>query len=198
MSAALQHAPPTRMTLDEFLSWDPGDGVGLRWQLVDGEPVAMAPAAEAHGAIQSELSGLLRQHLIERGSPCRVITEPGVIPHVRANENFRIPDLGVTCVPPEQGRIEMPQPVLLVEILSPSNERETRTNIWTYATVPSLREILAIRSTRVEAELLRRREDGSWPEQPQLIRGDDTLELASLAFAVPLIALYRTTTLAAG
>ena len=184
------------MTLDEFLSWEPDDGVGWRWQLVDGEPVAMAPAADAHGAIQNELGRLLANHLVERRSPCRVVTEPGVVPHVRAGMNYRIPDLGVTCAPPEQGRIEVREPVLLVEILSPSNERETRANIWAYATVPSVREILSARSTRVEAELLRRREDGAWPEQADLIPADGTLDLASVGFTVPLIALYRTTTLA--
>lgn len=90
----------------------------------------------------------------------------------------------------------MPQPVLLVEILSPSNERETRANVWAYATIPSVREILLVRSTRVEAELLRRRDDGSWPEQPELIQADDALELAGFGFTVKLRALYRTTTLA--
>lgn len=197
MAAALQN-PLTRMTLDEFLSWDSGGSSGVRWQLVDGEPVAMAPSSEAHGAIQMELGRLLANHLIDRRSPCRVITEPGIIPHVRAGMNYRIPDLGVTCAPPERGRIEVREPVLLVEILSPSNERETRANIWTYATVPSVREILSVRSTRVEAELLRRREDGTWPEQPELIGAGSTLDLASVGFTVPLVALYRTTTLAAG
>lgn len=57
-------------------------------------------------------------------------------------------------------------------------------------------EILLVRSTRVEAELLRRRDDGSWPEQPELIQAGGTLELASLGFTVPLLALYRTTALA--
>jgi Uma2 family endonuclease len=195
MSAALQRLP-IRMTLDEFLSWEPDDGVGWRWQLVDGEPVAMAPAADAHGAIQNELGRLLANHLVERRSPRRVVTEPGIVPHVRAGTNYRIPDLGVTCAPPEQGRIEVREPVLLVEILSPSNERETRANIWAYATVPSVREILSVRSTRIEAELLRRRGDGTWPEQADLIPADGTLDLASVGFTVPLIALYRTTTLA--
>lgn len=184
------------MTLDEFLVWNPDKGSELRWQLVDGEPVAMAPASDAHGAIQSELTYLLVDHLRRSGNPCRVITEPGIIPQLRARDNFRIPDLGVTCAPPERGRLEVPQPVLLVEILSPSNERETRANVWAYATVPSVQEILLVRSTRVEAELLRRRNDGSWPEQPELIQPGGTLELASLGFTVPLRALYRTTTLA--
>ncbi len=35
-----------RMTVAEFLDWDSGDRTGRRWQLVDGEPQAMAPASE--------------------------------------------------------------------------------------------------------------------------------------------------------
>src|ERR1700735_5094458 len=94
---------PTRMTVDEFLYWDGDDDTGRRWQLVDGEPVLMAPAAEVHGAIQAELAGLLRNHLLAAGSSCRVIITPGIVPRIRANENFRVPDIGVTCAPPSQG-----------------------------------------------------------------------------------------------
>ena len=47
------------------------------------------------------------------------------------------------------------EPVLLVAILSPSNEAETRANIWAYTTIPSVQELLIVHSTRIEAELLR-------------------------------------------
>lgn len=194
MSAALTH-PPSRMTVDEFLAWDSGDHTGRRWQLVDGEPVAMAPGSDNHSMIQAELAALIRNHLVERGSPCRVGTEPGVIPRVRANENWRIPDVGVTCAPPDGDR-GMLAPVLLVEILSSSNYAETRANIWTYTTIPSVQDILILHSTRIEAELLRRSDDGTWPEQPEAIRADGVVELASIGFTIPLVALYRTTSLA--
>lgn len=184
------------MTLTEFLAWDPGDPSGRTWQLIDGEPVAMAPGSDAHGSIQNELSALLRNHLLERRSPCRVVTEPGIVPRVRANRNFRVPDLGVTCAPPSQG-VMVPEPVLLIEILSPSNEAETRANIWAYTTVPSVREILAVHSTRIEAELLRRNPDGAWPAEPDIIADGGVLTLASIEYSTPLTALYRTTALAA-
>jgi hypothetical protein len=54
----------------------------------------------------------------------------------------------------------VPDPVLLVEILSPGNEGKTRSNVWTYTTIPSVCEILAIRSTRMEVEVLRWGADG--------------------------------------
>lgn len=193
MSAALKH-PPARMSVDEFLAWDSGDYSGRRWQLVDGEPVAMAPARQNHGAMQAELASLIRNHLVERSSPCRVVIEPGIIPRVRANENWRIPDLGVTCEPPAD-IVEVEAPVLLVEILSPNNYAETRANVWAYTTLPSVREILVVNSVRIEAELLRREADGTWPGQPEMVRDDATLPLHSIDLALPLRALYRTTSL---
>jgi Uma2 family endonuclease len=184
------------MTVDEFLVWDSGDVTGRRWQLIDGEPVLMAPAAEPHGAIQSELVRLLGNHLLATGSPCRVITAPGIVPRVRSNENFRVPDLGITCAPPAQG-VMVAEPVLLVEILSPGNEGKTRANIWAYATIPSVREILAVRSTRMEIELLRRLDDGTWPAAPAIVRPPNVLALASIDFSVPVADVYRTTGLTA-
>lgn len=192
---ALRKHVPTRMTLDEFLSWDPRDLTGRTWQLIDGEPVAMAPGSVPHGSLQSEIARLLGNHLLEQRSACRVLTEPGIVPRVRANRNFRVPDLGVTCAPPTLDQM-MPEPVLLIEILSPSNEAETWANIWAYTTIPSVAEILAVRSTRIEAELLRRDAEGNWPKEPEIIGADGMLALRCVGFSAPLATLYRTTALA--
>jgi Uma2 family endonuclease len=183
------------MTLPEFLSWEAADPSGVPWQLVDGEPVAMAPGSETHAALQAEIGRRIANHLIDQGSPCRLLSQPGIVPRVRSNRNFRIPDLGTTCAPPSQG-LMVPDPILLIEILSPSNEAQTRTNIWAYTTIPSVREILAIHTTRIEAELLRRGPDGNWPAEPDVLAGMDTLSLDSIGFATPLALFYRTTALA--
>ncbi|WP_239992212.1 Uma2 family endonuclease [Rhodopila globiformis] len=182
------------MTVTEFLAWDAGDPTGVPYQLIDGEPVAMAPASETHAALQAEIGALLRNHLLEQGGKCRLLSQPGIVPRVRSDRNFRIPDLGVTCAPPALGQM-VPDPVLLIEILSPGNEAETRANIWAYTTIPSVQEILAVHSTRIEAELLRRAPDGNWPEEPEIVVGADTLRLASIGFVTPLAAIYRTTAL---
>jgi Uma2 family endonuclease len=50
MSAANQL--PAAMTVAEFLDWNPQDSD--RWELVDGNPQAMAPTSPRHGAIQNE------------------------------------------------------------------------------------------------------------------------------------------------
>ena len=74
MSAANQL--PATMTAAEFLAWNPQDSD--RWELIDGTPRAMAPAAPRHGAIQSEVSRLIGNRLAELRPTCRVIIEPGI------------------------------------------------------------------------------------------------------------------------
>jgi Uma2 family endonuclease len=137
------------MTVAEFLAWDaPGPG---RWQLIDGEPVAMAPTSRTHGTPRPELGALIRNHLEATGSPCTVIGAPGIIPRVRANENFRIPDLAVTCTPYETEEYDVSNPVLIVDVLSPPNRAETWRNVWSFTTIPSLKEILLLSSTAIRA-----------------------------------------------
>lgn len=191
--AAPPKLAPSRMTIEEFLDW-PGDGSGSKFELVDGEPRAMAPASVSHGIIQANLAGILRSHLI--GSRCYVVVEPGIIPRVRSEANMRVPDLAVSCEMDDRGLRALTEPTLVVEILSPSNESETRENVWAYTTIPSVREILLIRSTRVAAELIRRSADGSWPSNPQQIETDTALFLESLNFSCPLAAIYENTHLA--
>ncbi|MBX9699332.1 MAG: Uma2 family endonuclease [Acetobacteraceae bacterium] len=188
MSASLKQ--PVQMTVPEFLAWCPVDD-GQRWELVDGVPRAMAPAKIGHGAIQSELAALIRNHLLERRSPCTVVTAPGIMPRVRGATNLRVPDLGVTCTRIGPTDATLPDPVLVIEILSPSNQAETWANVWTYTTIPSMREILVVHQVMQRAELLRRDAGGDWPAEPLPVT-DGQLALDSIGFAVPLAAVYRT------
>jgi Uma2 family endonuclease len=183
---------PIRMSVAEFFAWNPPSE--QLWQLVDGEPQAMAPANRTHGAIQIELGGLIRNHLADRGSPCTVIGAPGVIPRVQAETNVRIPDLAVTCSDYDAEESALTNPVLLIEILSPSNQAETWANVWAYTTIPSVQEILVLKTASIGAELLRREPDGSWPSQPLSI-DIGNLTLTSIDFCFSLAAAYRTTRL---
>jgi Uma2 family endonuclease len=92
------------------------------------------------------------------------------------------------------GQATLPDPVLLVEILSPSNQAE-RSNVWTYTSIPSVQKILILHSARIRAELLRRLPDGGWPEQTHPI-DDGDLVLTSIGFRVPMTDLYARTGLA--
>ena len=90
----------------------------------------------------------------------------------------------------------MHEPIVLIEILSPTNVSKTRANVRGYQTIPTVTEIVVLRSTSIVAEILRRQPDGSWPEQPELVTGDSMLRIDSIGFAEPLRSAYRTTDLA--
>jgi Uma2 family endonuclease len=186
MVAALK-LPLRRMTVAEFLDWDPDDGGGRRWQLRDGRPELMAPATDRHGSIQIALGAALFSHLA--GTGCRAVSNPGIVPRVGADRNLLIPDIGVTCAPP-RGTHAMPEPVVLIEILSPSNAAKTRANVRAYASIASVAEILIVHGTRIGAELLRRQPNDGWPERPLLLGADDELRLDRIGFTAPLRAAY--------
>jgi Uma2 family endonuclease len=185
------------MSVAEFLQWDSGAGEHRRWQLVDGEPRAMAPAKPIHGYLQAALARLIGNHLLASDSPCNVFAAPGVVPAIMSAHNMRVPDLAVSCTPQVPDRADLADPVLIVEILSRSNRTDTWANVWAYTTMPSVREILILHADTVAAELLARQPDGSWPERPILI-AEGALALASIGLPINLAELYARTPLAPG
>jgi len=192
---AVRKPADTLMTVEDFFDW-PGDGTDTRYQLVHGEPRAMAPASPTHALIQTAVARLIENHLVAQGSPCRTATEAPVVPRLNADVNLRVPDVAVTCGQDLPDRKVFPDPVLVVEILSPGNERDTRDNLWSYASILSMREILFVHSTRVGAELHRRQSDGNWPEMPERLGSADEVVLESIGFRCRLADFYARTHLA--
>ena len=183
---------PEHMSVHDFLSWVPSDG--RMWQLVDGEPQAMAPPNRTHGTLQGELGSIIRNHLREKARPCTLVVTPGVVPYVQAAHNMRVPDLAVTCSGYDVEETGLTDPVLIVEILSPSNQAETWANVWAYTTIPSVQEILVLRTVSIGADLLRRGPDGGWPREPDSITEGD-LVLGSIGLSTSLVDLYQDTRL---
>ncbi len=181
---------PEFLTIDAFLAWNAP--MGPHWQLVDGMPQAMAPASPTHAAIQAETAALIRNYLTANGSPCFVMAAPGIVPRVQSDINMRIPDLAVTCTQAQPEDKALRDPVLVIEILSPSNRAETWTNVWSYTTIPSVREILVLHTAAIGADLLRRQPDDAWPERPLAIETGD-LTLDSIGYTGPIAAFYRNT-----
>jgi Uma2 family endonuclease len=157
MSATL--TTPRHMTVAEFLEWEPPGNTGALWQLHDGEPKMMAPASDRHGSIQAELAYLFTTHLRATARLCRVVIVPGVVPAERSEDNCLVPDLGATSAPPTDARL-MDQPLVLIEILSPTNVSKTRANVRAYQTIPGVAEILVVHASVIAAEVLRRTPDG--------------------------------------
>ena len=195
MTVARRTATPMPpMSVEEFREW--ADRQPGRWELVDGYPRAMAPASTTHGAIQARAAHLIERHLEAAGSRCRAIIEPPVLPASHKRHNARVPDLAVTCSPPEADEWEIRDPVFLFEVLSPTNVRDTRDNVWAYMSIPTVAQILLVDSTAVRGEAMRRRPDGTWPEEPELLGPDDEVRIDALGFRCRLRDFYARTRLA--
>jgi Uma2 family endonuclease len=171
-----------RMTLAEFLRWD--DGTDVRYELVDGRIVSMAPPNDAHGTITVNLAVALANAL---RPPCRVAAEAGILRPNR-DDSYYVADLGVTCGPAADTRQHLPEPVLIVEVLSPSTEEHDRgRKVPDYREIPSLQEILVVASRERRVELWRREGD-HWRVEDLI--GEATLRLESCGASIPLAAIY--------
>jgi Uma2 family endonuclease len=174
---------PKRMTLTEFLQWD--DGTDSRYELLDGVPVMMAPSQEAHGELALALGAEIRSRLKQ---PCRVISEAGIVIPDRA-DTYYVADLAMTCVPRERGRRMVVEPILVVEVLSPSTGQVDRwRKVADYRSLPSVQEILVVFSDERRVEVQRRTPDG-WRVEDLI--GQAEIALACCEAPVPLEALYR-------
>jgi Uma2 family endonuclease len=178
-----QAAAPPRMTVDEFLDWDGGGHQG-KLELVDGLVRAMAPASATHVLIQGNLTVLIGNHLRRQNSPCRVAPDAPVVPKLKSRVNLRAPDLVVTCAPPSRSKV-LEEPILIAEVLSPSNERET-----------TVREFLIVNSERVHAQIFTKDTGGVWPQDPVIIEASATIRLDSIDASFPIAEVYAGTYLA--
>lgn len=124
-----------------------------RWELLDGDPVLMAPQSERH---QTVVMNLLR-HLdrLARPQGCRVLPGLGLL-NDEIDDYAPIPDIVVRCGPPLEGGYAR-DPVLLAEVLSPStmsNDRGRKLDF--YRTIASLRTILIVYQSEARIEAWRR------------------------------------------
>lgn len=106
-----------RMNVDQFLSWT----VGLpgRYELFRGEVYAMSPETVGHSERKFAACTALRRAIGKRSLPCFAVPDGAT---VRIDDTTAYePDALVYCgqrVP--SSAIEIPSPVIVVEILSPS------------------------------------------------------------------------------
>ena len=109
-----------RMTVDEFLVW--AEGQDGRWELYNGVPYAMAPERTGHGQVKFAVQTALLQGILKAGLPCHMLPDGAT---VRVSEHSaHEPDALVYCGPELlRDSIEIPNPIILVEVASPSTRK---------------------------------------------------------------------------
>jgi Uma2 family endonuclease len=139
-----------------------------------------------HSTIASNLWTALREKL--RGTGCRAFRGDA---KVIANNNVRYPDLSVTCSSIVGGDDIVPEPVVVVEILSPSTEREDRgRKRFDYFATPSIRQYVLVEQDERRVELYTRTET-AWIDV--IITGDAVLHLSAVGVEISLEAIYEDT-----
>jgi Uma2 family endonuclease len=132
----------TPLTLEQFLAWyqqQPG-----RYEFADGEVIAMAPGRVRHGVTKGEVFVALRDAVKKAKLPCVVF--PDGIGVAIEGRNWREPDAVVHCGPTlDPEAIMAERPVVLVEVVSPSSERDdTRAKLVEYFTIDSVMHYLIV------------------------------------------------------
>lgn len=183
------------MTVEEFLAW-PGDGTGTQYELVDGIIRAQDAPSDAHGRMHANIAYAITAHLRIHRPHCNVAIGAGVRPHVRSDWNYRIPDLAVTCTPNRAGAREVPDPVLLIEIISAGNSADTWDNVRNYISLPSVQEIVLFEAFAVKAYVMTRDAAGVWPKNPTEVVAGGSVSFGSIGLDMPIEDTYRGTYLA--
>src|SRR2546425_4929699 len=106
------------MSVDEFIAWAAQQPD--RWELVDGLPVAMSPERVVHGDVKYRVARALDAGIAKAGVPCRFVLDSAAI-RIDARNLYQ-PDALVYCGEEVPGdALEVPNPVVVFEVLSPGN-----------------------------------------------------------------------------
>ena len=175
----------SHMTAAEFLAWD--ESQRERHEFVRGEVFLMAGGEDRNDLVAGNLYIALRQHL--SGTPCRVYGSDVKL-RVEAADCYFYPDLMVTCSAADAAdRLIKREPVLVVEVLSPSTAAFDRGDKFAdYRTLGSLREYLLVDVDRRRCELYRLGADGLWVLHPGA--SGEGVRLDSVDLTVPGQALW--------
>jgi Uma2 family endonuclease len=160
----------------------------VRHEFLDGEIYAMAGGSPDHAALAAALIRIVGGQL---PPGCRAYTSDLRV-RVAVTGLTTYPDVAVICGPtqrPAEDPLAVVNPVLLVEITSPSTEDYDRgEKLRHYKGLPSLREVLFV-SHRTPHLTLHRRGEPEWTVTTA--ESGAILELASVAARIAVDELYR-------
>ena len=150
----------TVLSREEYRLWAEAQPRG-RYERVGGEVVAMAPERGAHLRIKAAVWLALRQAIVAAGVSCEALPD-GATVEIDDDTDYE-PDAVVSCGPPmAPDAIAVPNPVIVVEVLSPSTRSvDTGAKLAGYFRVPSIHHYLIVRADRREVAHHRRHGGGA-------------------------------------
>lgn len=179
MAVAIKH---DYIALEEYLA---GDG-DVRSEYINGQVYAMAGTSETHNTICAELFVSLYGHL---PADCRAWQSDMKLQSENKGKQFvYYPDIMVACGENDADPYVRTNPLLLVEVLSPSTQRtDLIEKLENYSAIPSLMEYLVVAQDVPLVRLYRRRT--AW--QMETYYAEDSVEIESLPMTLPVEAIYQ-------
>ena len=181
----LHPQPDWPKTLDEFRAWH--ERQPEVWEFIHGVPKLMAPGSRAHALIKINAHAALARAL--RGTGRRASLSDGAI--IEVDGSSLIPEVVVTCSPLDFATLRVDDPIIIVEVLSPSNERDDiGRKLALYLKIASLRHYLVIHQDQRQIVHHQRRDDldGAFLTT---IAPPDPLRLDPPGIEISLTALYE-------
>ena len=151
--------PP--MTAEDFVAWSEAHGDGERYELLDGEIIAMASERAVHARMKNAAMRQIERAIEAAGLPCEAFPD-GMAVRIDDQTVFE-PDCLVRCgnrVPPDT--ILILDPIIVVEVASPSTQRiDVLTKFKRYFENPSIQHYIIVVPTGRTLIHHTRRADGS-------------------------------------
>lgn len=182
----VSRAAPYRYSYAEYLVYERDSG--MKHEYDGGEIIAMAGGSRRHSALASRISAALEAG---RRPGCIAFQSDQRI-RILATGKATYPDASVVCGPIEGDPADpsgetITNPMLIIEVLSPTTEQNDRGNKWQhYQLIPSLQEYVLVSQSDPRVEHYRRLATGGW-EYHDVTEG--VVQLASGA-ALDLARLY--------
>lgn len=176
----------TKISVEDYLA---GEEISpVKYEYVYGEVYAMAGMSDNHNIIALNIASSLNNHL--RDSPCQPFMSDikvRVSPHV-----YYYPDVLVSCEENPENSYFRNEPILLVEVLSPSTQEiDRREKLLFYQQMPSVQEYLVGEQQKMLVEIHRRQPDGRWITYYFNENADEAVEFQSVELTMTLGEIYR-------
>ena len=157
------------LTVDDILAFLDKRGTRENWQLLDGSPTLMIGGNERHSLIAGSIYAALRGGARRRGCVAHIFDM--LVTSADNPLSAAAPDVFVRCGPQDPSARKIFDPVIVVEVLSPSTMAFDRgCKITQYTTIPSLMQIICFVYPDEQARRkldAKRATNGRWQTDPR-------------------------------
>lgn len=172
------------INFDDYLAGE--RDVDVRSEYVDGQIYAMSGASAAHNIIAGELFAAIHSRT---EPPCQPFMSDMKVVIRHNGKNFAYyPDIMVACDKNNADNYTRNNPILIIEVLSPSTQRtDLGEKFVNYTQIPTFREYVIVSQDTPHLQIFRRR--NNW--KPEYFYAGDTFTLESVGLEMAVETVYR-------